>query len=90
MELGKIEGIMQGAIDFHVHAGPDPYHKRRLNVLDLALQAKAMGNEGRSSEEPPVYHRKPGSPGKRGGTRFLSGGQYMPQPGNRGTQPGGC
>jgi len=43
MELGKIEGIMQGAIDFHVHAGPDAFHKRRLNVLDLALQAKAMG-----------------------------------------------
>jgi hypothetical protein len=34
---------MQGAIDFHVHADPDPFHKRRLNVLDLALQAKALG-----------------------------------------------
>ncbi|OPY76326.1 MAG: hypothetical protein A4E64_01575 [Syntrophorhabdus sp. PtaU1.Bin058] len=40
---GMIEGLMDGAIDFHVHPGPDPYHKRRLNVLDLALQAKAMG-----------------------------------------------
>ena len=40
---GAIERLMQGAIDFHVHADPDPFHKRRLNVLDLALQAKALG-----------------------------------------------
>jgi hypothetical protein len=41
--VGKIESLMDGAIDFHVHAGPDPYHKRRLNVLDLAHQGKALG-----------------------------------------------
>jgi hypothetical protein len=35
--------LMQGAIDFHVHADPDPYHSRRLDVLDLALQAKEAG-----------------------------------------------
>jgi hypothetical protein len=40
---GAIERLMQGAIDFHVHADPDPFHKRRLNILDLALQAKALG-----------------------------------------------
>jgi hypothetical protein len=40
---GTIERLMQGAIDFHVHAGPDPYHKRRLNVLDLATQGRTMG-----------------------------------------------
>lgn len=40
---GTIEQLMNGAIDFHVHAAPDPFHKRRLNVLDLALQAKALG-----------------------------------------------
>jgi len=34
---------MQGAIDFHVHADPDPFHERRLDVLDLALQAKEAG-----------------------------------------------
>jgi hypothetical protein len=34
---------MQGAIDFHVLADPDPYHSRRLDVLDLALQAKEAG-----------------------------------------------
>jgi hypothetical protein len=44
MESGSIiDVLMQGAIDFHVHAGPDPYHRRRLNVLDLATQAKGMG-----------------------------------------------
>jgi len=44
MESGEtIDQLMNGAIDFHVHAAPDPFHKRRLNVLDLALQAKALG-----------------------------------------------
>jgi hypothetical protein len=41
--VGIIEQLMHGAIDIHVHAGPDPFHVRRLNALDLALQAKAMG-----------------------------------------------
>lgn len=34
---------MNGAIDFHVHADPDPFHERRLDALELALQAKEMG-----------------------------------------------
>lgn len=34
---------MTGAVDFHVHADPDPFHERRLDVLDLALQAKEAG-----------------------------------------------
>lgn len=38
-----IERLMTGAVDFHVHADPDPYHERRLDVLDLALQAKEFG-----------------------------------------------
>jgi hypothetical protein len=40
---GVIEGLLQGAIDFHVHAGPDPFSKRRLDVFHLALQAKEAG-----------------------------------------------
>jgi hypothetical protein len=40
--LGTIERLMNGAVDFHVHAGPDPYHKRRLNTLELAYQGKAL------------------------------------------------
>lgn len=39
----SIGRLMEGAIDFHVHADPDPYHPRRLDVLDLALQAKELG-----------------------------------------------
>ena len=35
-----IERLMQGAIDFHVHAAPDPFHERRLDALDLARQAR--------------------------------------------------
>jgi hypothetical protein len=34
---------MQGAIDFHVHVSPDPYHERRLDALELARQAKDAG-----------------------------------------------
>jgi hypothetical protein len=40
---GSIGRLMQGAIDFHVHADPDPYHPRRVDVLDLALQAEEAG-----------------------------------------------
>jgi len=37
------ERLMAGAVDFHVHADPDPFHERRLDVLDLALQGKEAG-----------------------------------------------
>jgi hypothetical protein len=40
--VGIIDQLMNGSIDFHVHAGPDPYHKRRLNVLELAYQGKVL------------------------------------------------
>jgi hypothetical protein len=42
-KVGTIERILNGGIDFHVHADPDPFTKRRLDVIDLALQAKAIG-----------------------------------------------
>ncbi len=38
-----IERLMQGAIDFHVHAAPDPYHERLLDALELARRAKDAG-----------------------------------------------
>jgi hypothetical protein len=41
--IGSVERLMKEAIDFYVHADPDPYHPRRLDVLDLALQAKEAG-----------------------------------------------
>lgn len=38
-----VERLMRGAIDFHVHAGPDPFHERRLDVIELAHQGKEAG-----------------------------------------------
>lgn len=35
--------LMKGAIDFHVHASPDPMRERRMDALDLARHAKEMG-----------------------------------------------
>ena len=43
MNTPMIERLVRGAIDFHVHADPDPFHERRLDVLDIALQGKAIG-----------------------------------------------
>jgi hypothetical protein len=34
---------MRGSIDFHVHAGPDPFHERRVDVIELARQGKEAG-----------------------------------------------
>ena len=41
--MSVIDQLMKGAIDFHVHADPDPFFERRLNALDLAMQAKEAG-----------------------------------------------
>ena len=41
--MSIIDQLMKGAIDFHIHADPDPFHERRLNALDLAIQAEEMG-----------------------------------------------
>ena len=41
--IDTVERLMKGAIDFHVHAGPDPFHERRLDVINLAHQAKEIG-----------------------------------------------
>jgi len=40
---GTVEKLMRGAIDFHVHPAPDPYHERRLDALELAREAKGAG-----------------------------------------------
>jgi len=39
----RIEKLLRGAIDFHVHADPDPFHERRIDIFALALQGKAIG-----------------------------------------------
>lgn len=38
-----IDRLLEGAIDFHVHASPDPVERRRLDALDLARQAREAG-----------------------------------------------
>ncbi|MBM4432662.1 MAG: hypothetical protein FJ025_01505 [Chloroflexi bacterium] len=43
MKTGVIDQLLKGAIDFHVHADPDPVFDRRLDALDLAVQAKEAG-----------------------------------------------
>ncbi|MFH1003014.1 MAG: DUF6282 family protein [Chloroflexota bacterium] len=35
--------LMRGAIDVHVHAGPDPFHDRPLDALGLARHAREAG-----------------------------------------------
>lgn len=35
--------LMKGAIDFHVHANPDPFYERRLDAIEIAHQASAAG-----------------------------------------------
>lgn len=42
-KLNVVDRLMEGAIDFHVHASPDPFQERRVDVLELALQAKKAG-----------------------------------------------
>jgi hypothetical protein len=38
-----VDRLVRGAIDFHVHAGPDPLRRRRVDALELARQAKDAG-----------------------------------------------
>lgn len=40
---GRIERLLEGAIDFHVHADPDPFSRRRLDVFHLAIRAREAG-----------------------------------------------
>ena len=35
----QVEEILKGSFDLHVHAGPDPGHKRRLDALDTGRYA---------------------------------------------------
>lgn len=38
--------LIKGAIDIHIHIGPDPNRRRRVDGYDAALQAKAAGMRG--------------------------------------------
>lgn len=38
-----LDQLVAGAIDLHVHPGPDPMRERRLDALDIAYQARQAG-----------------------------------------------
>src|SRR5690349_21464999 len=38
-----IDGLWQGSIDIHVHAGPDPVAARRQGILELARASREAG-----------------------------------------------
>lgn len=42
----KSESLLQGAVDFHLHASPDPYRERSADACEVARQAKACGMKG--------------------------------------------
>ena len=44
--MSNIDRILEGALDIHVHFGPDPKVERRAGALDIALQAQEMGMQG--------------------------------------------
>jgi len=38
-----LDRVLKGAVDFHLHASPDPYIERCCDSLEVALRAKDMG-----------------------------------------------
>jgi hypothetical protein len=41
-----VEKLIEGAVDFHVHIGPDAYRARIADAFEVALQAKDIGMSG--------------------------------------------
>lgn len=41
--MSAIDKLLQGSIDMHVHHSPDPRVERRLDALEVALQAQTFG-----------------------------------------------
>ena len=44
--LSNVDRILEGALDIHVHFGPDPKVERRAGAVEIALQAREMGMQG--------------------------------------------
>ncbi len=38
--------LLKGAIDIHIHIGPDPHRRRRVTAYEAAIQAKEAGMRG--------------------------------------------
>jgi hypothetical protein len=41
--MSVIDELLAGSIDMHIHTGPDPRVERKLNALQAASQAQAVG-----------------------------------------------
>jgi hypothetical protein len=41
--MNKIDELLDGSIDIHIHSGPDPIVERRLDALEVARQAAEVG-----------------------------------------------
>jgi len=41
-----VEKIIENAVDFHIHASPDPFTERSIDPFEAALQAKGIGMKG--------------------------------------------
>ena len=44
--MSNVDRIFEGAVDIHVHFGPDPTVERRAGAIEAAQQAKEMGMQG--------------------------------------------
>ena len=44
--MSNVDRILEGAVDIHVHFGPDPKVERRAGAIEVAQQAKEMGMQG--------------------------------------------
>ena len=58
-DLDRVNKLMEGAIDIHIHNGPDPYMCRIGDTIDLALAACQAGMAGVNFGEP---HQIPSGP----------------------------
>jgi len=41
--MTPVERVLKGAIDFHIHASPDPFRKRSVDAFTAAQEAKDLG-----------------------------------------------
>ena len=44
--MSNVDRILEGALDIHVHFGPDPKVERRAGAVEIALQARDLGMQG--------------------------------------------
>ena len=46
MPVNKVDKLLHGSIDMHVHAGPDVFIERRMDALQVAVLAREYGMRG--------------------------------------------